>query len=268
MYLLCYVVIIVIIIVLIIIASFMSLYYKDPYSVIKWWNNRIKEECDEMDKSVLTSIPSYHDSSNCPNSTARNLNHMIQLNHDTIVTEVTELMEHYSGLPMSDLDNAQNKWLAGDDKWRIIWVKFMGDWAGSANALPTLKNIASMFPDITVLNISILYPGAMLFPHQGPSRAVQRYHYGLRVPDGDVALKLDGHEVKWQEGEGFLWDDTLTHSAWNNTDEPRIIIFADIMRELSPINAFGSRLLYEIMQRTKHVSDITERLKREGIVVD
>jgi beta-hydroxylase len=244
------------------------LWYRNPYYLITWWNRRLKSECDNQDAFSLNGIPSYHDAWNCPNKTATELHQLININHNEILGEVLETMKHYDGIPMNEIDWVQRKWLKNEDRWRPIWVRFMGEWAGSAEHLPTLKKIVSLFPEISILHVSVFYPGTTLVEHRGPSRAVHRYHYGLKIPEGDVGLKISGYDVKWKEKEGFIWDDTLPHSAWNHTSEPRIVIFADIFRELSPINSIGSKLIYSMLQRTKHVQHIKTRLQQEGIIID
>lgn len=260
------IIIIMIIIIGIVIVAW--LWYRNPYYLVTWWNRQIKDECDKQDSHPLNGIPSYQNAWESSNKTVTELHRLIQINHDKILDEVTETMKHYNGVPMNDIDWVQRQWLKNEDRWRPIWVRFMGEWAGSAERLPVLKEIVSLFPEITILHVSIFYPGTTLVEHRGPSRAVHRYHYGLKIPDGDVGLKISGYNVKWKEREGFTWDDTLPHSAWNHTSEPRIVIFADIFRDLSSINAAGSQLIYSLLQRTKHVSHVKTRLQQEGVVID
>jgi hypothetical protein len=244
------------------------LWYRDPYYLVTWWNRRIKAECDKQYSLPLNGITSYHYSCDCSNKTATELHRLININHEQILADVLETMKNYTGFPMSEIDWVQRKWLNNEDRWRPIWVRFMGEWAGSAERLPTLKHIVSLFPEVIILHVSIFYPGTTLIEHRGPSRAVHRYHYGLKIPEGDVGLKIAGFDVKWKEKEGFIWDDTLPHSAWNHTSEPRIVIFADIFRDLSSINATGSKLIYSLLQRTKHITHVKTRLQQEGVVID
>lgn len=243
------------------------LWYCDPYYIINWWNGLIKTECDQQDINPLNGIISYHDAWDCPNNTAIQLHQLIHVNHDKILTEVLETIKHYDGFPISEISWVHDKWFKNDDKLHPIWVRFMGDWAGSADRLPTLKHIVSLFPEIPTLHVSIFYPGTTLVERQGPSRTVHRYNYGLKIPYDDVGLKISGFDVKWKEKEGFIWDDTLPHSAWNHTSEPRIVISADIPRDMSFINNIGSQIIYYLAQRTKHVSHIKTCLQQEGIVI-
>ena len=142
-----------------------------------------------------------------------------------------------------------SSWFKDESKWSPIWVRSIGEWTNSADVLPTLKKLAFMFPEILSLYVSIFYPGMTLIEHKGISRSLQRYHYGLQVPMNDVGFRLAGYDIKWKEKEGFVWDDTLPHSAWNYTSQPRIIIFADIFRNFSPINSYGSKLIYSLIKR-------------------
>jgi len=260
--------IIMIIIIIVVVILIIWLWYRNPYYLVTWWNNRIKDECDRQDCNFLNGIPSYNNAWDCPNKTATELHQLIYINHDKILGEVLEVMKHYDDIHMNNMNLGQYQWLKNEDRWRPIWVRFMGEWAGSAENLPTLKKIVSLFPEISILHVSVFNPGTTLVEHRGPSRAVHRYHYGLKIPYGDVGLKIGGFDVKWKEKEGFIWDDTLPHSAWNHTSEPRIVIFADIFRELSPINSLGSKLIYSMLQRTKHVQHIKNRLQQEGIIID
>lgn len=262
------VMLIVVLVILVTIALLVWLWYRDPYYLIDWWNRRIALECDAQDAEPLYGIPSYHDAWNCSNRTARELQAALSVHHDQILTEVLETMQTYSGLSMVDLDEVQRSAFGDETRWKPIWIRFLGDWAGTADRVPTLKRIVEGLPGVSLLHVSIFYPGTTLTPHRGPSRVVHRFHYGLKIPEGDVGLRLAGHEIKWHEREGFIWDDTLPHSAWNHTESPRIVIFADIFREFSGLNALGSNLMYSLVQRTKHVKEIKQRLAQEGINVD
>lgn len=225
--------IIIMIISMIIIILMWLWYRKYPHRgyFINWWNRRIKYECDMQDAYSLNGIPSYYNAWNSPNTKATELHRLIRLNHDEILTEVMELLKNHNS----------------DD----IWVRIMNKWVSTADKLPTLKRITSLFPEISGLHVSIFNPGTTLLEHRGVSRTVQRYHYGLKIPAGDVGLKIDGYNVKWVEKEGFVWDDTLLHSAWNHTDEARIVIFADIFRDLSVGNKMGSYFMHSLFFESK-----------------
>lgn len=215
------------------------IWYRDTQDIIMWWNRRIKGECDKQDHSLINGIPSYQNAWECSSKTALDFHRLIQLNHDDILREVIEMISR---------GNLSNN-IGNEKEWNPIWIRMMGDWIESSNELSTLKRVVSLFPDIPNLYVSIFYPGMILIENKNRCRLFHRYHYGLKVNQNDIGFKLAGFDIKWKEKEGFIWDNTIPHSAWNHTSEPRIIIFADIIRELSPINALGSRAIYHILKR-------------------
>jgi len=242
------------------------LWYKNPEGLISWWNYRIANDCERRDLIRLEMDPpeenqidvqSYQSARVCSNPVAMKLNTLINLNHDNILIEVIEALKLNS---IQKHTITYPKWLKQEDCWNPLWIKYMGEWAASSEHLPTLKRIASFFPDITVMHVSIFHPGSTIIEHSSPSRAVHRYHYGLKIPKNDVGLKIGGKDIQWIEKEGFIWDDTIPHSVWNHTSEPRIVIFADILRPLSLINSLGTRFIYALTKRTKYVTDIKTQL--------
>ena len=266
-----YIIILIIIINIIYILWKIFLLYKDPYLpylIAHKWNEIIKNDCDKQDYDTMNKIPAYYNALNCNNETINKLNILITINHDLILKEVLETLKIYKGHSVANIDEIQNLLVDNKDNWKCIWIRFMNEWVSTADKIPTLKNIVSLFPDITLIYISIFNPGTTLPEHIGISRSVQRYHYGLKIPKGDVGLKIDGHLVKWVEKEGFYWDDTIKHSAWNNTNEPRIIILADVLRELPYIKKIGSKIIYNMIRKTKYSIEIKNKLEAEGIIID
>jgi aspartyl/asparaginyl beta-hydroxylase (cupin superfamily) len=52
---------------------------------------------------------------------------------------------------------------------------------------------------------------------------------GLVVPPGCL-LRVAGETRAWQEGRCLIFDDTLEHEAWNNSDQPRGVLLLDFLR--------------------------------------
>lgn len=251
---------IIIVVIFFVITVTVWLWYHDPHYLINWWNHKIKLECDEQDAHPLNGIPSYHDAWDSPNKTATELHGLIHISHDNILNEVTELLRN-----CTDQTSISDNCFKSDGKWHPIWVRFMGKWTEPANNLPFLRKIVDMFPEVSNLYISVFYPGNTIIDNVGISRIFHRYNYGLSVPNNDIGLKISGYDVKWKEKEGFIWDDTLTHSVWNHTVESRIIICADIFRDLSGLNSLGSNMIYSVLQHTDNVANIKSHLKYQRI---
>ena len=74
---------------------------------------------------------------------------------------------------------------------------------------------------------SALNPRSHLPPHVGPLNGILRAHLPLIAPHGAV-MKV-GDEVRpWEEGKVMVFDDSFVHSAWNPSDEMRIVLFLNM----------------------------------------
>jgi hypothetical protein len=212
----------------------------------------------------------YHisDANDSEIKSVRLLNEKITLHHDQILAEVESLMgTGYTGYPMAYIDREQKLLTGGKTLWSPIWVKFIDTWAGTSDSLPTLKKIVSEVDDILLLHVSVFKPGTVLPVHSGISMGVWRYHYGLKIPKGNLGLNIGGRMITWKEREGFIWDDTISHEAWNLTNEIRLVIFADIYRE-GAISRNRLVKAHRDLQETELVKSISIRLANEGKMKD
>ena len=76
---------------------------------------------------------------------------------------------------------------------------------------------------------SLLRPGTRIPPHNGQINARLICHLPLIVPSG-CALRV-GNEVRpWVEGEALIFDDSIEHEAWNNSEALRVVLLFEIWR--------------------------------------
>jgi aspartyl/asparaginyl beta-hydroxylase (cupin superfamily) len=74
---------------------------------------------------------------------------------------------------------------------------------------------------------SILAPRTTIPPHTGVTNTRAIIHLPLVVPPG-CRFRVGGETREWQEGEAFAFDDTIEHEAWNDSDEPRVVLIFDV----------------------------------------
>lgn len=80
---------------------------------------------------------------------------------------------------------------------------------------------------------SLLRPGAHIPPHTGVLNTRLICHLPLVVPPG-CALRVGNDTRTCVEGKAWVFDDSIEHEAWNDSDKPRVILLFDIWRpELS-----------------------------------
>lgn len=74
---------------------------------------------------------------------------------------------------------------------------------------------------------SILKPRTHLPAHTGVSNVRSICHLPLIVPDG-CGFRVGGEAREWRVGEAFVFDDTIDHEAWNDSDHPRAVLIFDV----------------------------------------
>ena len=115
--------------------------------------------------------------------------------------------------------------------WRLYPLKWYTKECGQVamQACPKTCAIVDSIPAIRSALFTVLPPGARLGRHHDPVASSLRYHLGLLTPNSEkCALTLDGVDYAWRDGEELLFDQTYLHSAVNNTDTVRIILFCDV----------------------------------------
>lgn len=104
-------------------------------------------------------------------------------------------------------------------------------------------------PHITRRAPSILFsrlsPGARIPPHTGVLNTRLICHLPLVVPP-DCGFRVGGQTRQWKEGKLLVFDDTVEHEAWNESDRDRIILIFDVWRpELDPEERRAVTALFE-----------------------
>ncbi len=81
---------------------------------------------------------------------------------------------------------------------------------------------------------SVLQPKTRIPPHTGVANFRLVVHLPLVLPP-HCGFRVGGETRQWRMGEAWVFDDTIEHEAWNESDEVRIILICDIWSpRLSP----------------------------------
>ncbi|EDY87199.1 peptide-aspartate beta-dioxygenase [gamma proteobacterium HTCC5015] len=128
--------------------------------------------------------------------------------------------------------------------WKRFYLKWYGEPLASARELcPTTVDLIEQVPSINAAMFTLLPPGAKLPQHRDPFAGSLRYHLGLMTPNDDACyISVDGQHYSWRDGEDVLFDETYIHYAKNETDQTRLIFFADVARPMrGPVSAWFNR---------------------------
>jgi aspartyl/asparaginyl beta-hydroxylase (cupin superfamily) len=86
---------------------------------------------------------------------------------------------------------------------------------------------------------SLLKPHTRIPPHTGVANTRLVMHLPLILPPG-CGFRVGSETREWKLGEAWVFDDTIEHEAWNDSDEPRTILICDVW---SPRLSAGEREL-------------------------
>ncbi len=76
---------------------------------------------------------------------------------------------------------------------------------------------------------SLLRPGARINPHTGVFNTRLTCHLPLIVPPY-CGFRVGNETREWEAGRLLVFDDTIEHEAWNQSDQDRIVLIFDIWR--------------------------------------
>ncbi len=74
---------------------------------------------------------------------------------------------------------------------------------------------------------SILKPRTHIPAHTGATNARLLCHLPLIVPE-NCRFRCGSETRPWTLGEGFIFDDTIEHEAWNDSDKVRVVMIFDV----------------------------------------
>jgi aspartate beta-hydroxylase len=78
---------------------------------------------------------------------------------------------------------------------------------------------------------SVLEPHTRLPAHTGTTNTRSIVHLPLVIPDG-CRFRVGSQTRAWEKGHAWVFDDTIEHEAWNDSDQVRIILIFDIWNPL------------------------------------
>ena len=109
---------------------------------------------------------------------------------------------------------------------------------------------------IRTIGVSVFNKKESTDEHFGPLRTTLRVLYNINdITSRDTYIKVRDVENHWCESKMFIFDDTLQHQSFNETDEPRYCLFVDIVRPsmCHPVMDLFVKFVATIMQKMNHI---------------
>lgn len=190
---------------------------------------------------------------------------ILKENWKVIREELDEVLKNIEAIPkFHEVDKLQRIISAKDDiAWRTFIMKGFDKWLPhNCEQVPRTAELLRQVPQISTAMFSIIDGGKHIPPHYGFFKSVLRYHLALMVPaDSEVYITVDGEKYYWKEGEDVLFDDTFLHEVWNNSDQRRVVLFCDVMRDktLPPFFRWINRVMFAVLQKSGKLKKAAKR---------
>ena len=171
----------------------------------------------------------------------------LEQNWRTIRQELEHVMQFQEALPNFEELVEYDAALTKNTQWKMFAFYAYGIKAEkNCQRCPETTRLIEKIPGLKTAFFSILLPHQRIPPHRGPYNGVLRYHLGLMVPEStdQCGIRVGKDFRHWQEGQSLVFDDSFEHTAWNETDHVRVVLFLDVVRPLQfPVSLLNQAVI-------------------------
>ncbi|MCV2357835.1 aspartyl/asparaginyl beta-hydroxylase domain-containing protein [Paucibacter sp. TC2R-5] len=158
---------------------------------------------------------------------------------EQIKAEFLATLERQSGFTpylTYSADSPLNQWAELNNSLRWSAFHLIKDGQpveGNAEQCPLTMSLLKKVPQpempgrTPVAMFSLLKPRTRIPPHVGITNARLVTHLPLIVPP-NCGFRVGNQIRSWQPGQAWVFDDTIEHEAWNDSDQLRVVLIFDI----------------------------------------
>lgn len=183
---------------------------------------------------------------------------ILKRNWQVIAEEARSVMLDRSAIPALGDISPDHRRIAQNAAWKSFFFTGYGYKSIPNRArCPKTAELIDQVPNVMVAFYSIFEPGTHIRDHYGVTKAMLNVHLGLMVPSGPERCEIRVRDEMrgWKAGEYLIFDETFNHEAWNESDEPRVVLFLQVLRPMRwPGRLLGKLFLWGI-KRTSYVQD-------------
>jgi ornithine lipid ester-linked acyl 2-hydroxylase len=152
-----------------------------------------------------------------------------------IRSELDQVLVSQDRIPTFQEVSREQAAISDDELWKTYFLQVFGTpIGGNCQRCPRTAALLAGVPGLGNAVFSILLPGKRIPQHRGPYKGLLRYHLALRVPTPPERcwIEVNGERRHWVEGASLMFDDSFPHSAANESDGIRVVLFLDFPRPL------------------------------------
>ena len=180
-----------------------------------------------------------------------------------IHAEAQALLTGPEKIPAFGKISPDHRRIATNSAWKSFFLEGYGFKPQANRALcPETVAMLEEIPGLVVAFFSIMEPGTYVPSHRGLTKAWLNCHLPLMVPKGSgrCEMRVGDTMTRWQEGRWLIFDETVEHEVWNESDEVRIVLFLQVRRPMTRIGNWAASLLFRIIRRTGFVRDANKAI--------
>lgn len=188
---------------------------------------------------------------------------LLRANWETIRDEAQAVMADRENVPPLGKVSPDHRRIASTSAWKSFFFTGYGYHAMQNRArCPRTAALVDQVPNLVVAFYSIFEPGTHVPPHKGVTKGLLNVHLGLIVPrDAEhCQIAVEGEKRGWKPGEYLIFDETFQHEVWNETEEPRVVLFLQVLRPMRWRGRWLGKFFLWCVKRTSFVQDVRRAL--------
>jgi len=163
---------------------------------------------------------------------------ILDQNYDVIRGEMEGVLAYRDRLPHYHELDARETYISGtinpEKAWKVFMLQcIVGAPKNNQAKCPRTTALIQQIPNVYQAFFSILDPGKSIPAHCGTYLGYLRYHLGLRVPKNNPpSMRVKDQFHTWEERRSLLFDDSLNHEVYNQSDDLRVVLIVDVLRPM------------------------------------
>ena len=233
-------------------------YIKGKDTLAVWFGKRVRWPLNRfLERQSLIGTEPFFEAGQVPGLD------LLRENWHVIRDEARALMADRDKVPPLGEISPDHRALAPTSKWKSFFFTGYGYKAPANRALcPRTAALVDQVPNLVVAFFSVFEPGTHVREHRGVTKAMLNVHLGLIVPQGPerCEIRVEDEVRSWKPGEYMIFDETFHHEVWNETIEPRVILFLQVMRPMRWRGRTLGKFFLWCIKRTSFVQDVRRAL--------
>ncbi len=186
----------------------------------------------------------------------------IKEHFDAMRAEAQKLLEDRRDIPPLGEISPDHRRIASDGKWKSLFLGGYGyNSQENLKKCPQIARAIADTPGVVMAFLSIMEPRTHVPRHRGLTKGWLNCHLPLVIPEnGRCEIAIDDELYQWKLNQWFVFDETFPHEVWNESDEPRLVLFLQVKRPMRWPGKALSKLIYTVIRRSSFVQDVRRKL--------